>query len=133
MSVSRFSISIEKKLLDNLDSITRNKQFPNRSRTIRYLINKEIIKKNREGNKIVAGAIILIYNHHQRELQTHSTHLQHNNHHLILSVQHVHLDHENCLETLTVKGKANDLEMLAQQLISLKGIQYGNLVIAGGE
>ncbi len=133
MSVSRFSISIEKKLLDNLDSITRNKQFPNRSRTIRYLINKEIIKKNREENKIVAGAIILIYNHHQRELQTHSTHLQHNNHHLILSVQHVHLDHENCLETLTVKGKANDLEILAQQLISLKGIQYGNLVIAGGE
>ncbi|HDO06644.1 MAG TPA: nickel-responsive transcriptional regulator NikR [Bacteroidetes bacterium] len=133
MYVSRFSISIEKKLLDKLDNITLDHQFPNRSRTIRYLINKETIKKDREVNKVVAGAIILIYNHHQRELQTQSTHLQHDYHDLILSVQHVHLDHENCLETLAVKGKANDLEMLARQLISLKGIQYGTLVIAGSD
>ena len=133
MYVSRFRISIEKKLLDKLDSITLDHQFPNRSRTIRYLINKETIKKDREVNKVVAGAIILIYNHHQRELQTQSTHLQHDYHDLILSVQHVHLDNENCLETLAVKGKAKDLEMLARQLISLKGIQYGTLVIAGSD
>jgi len=131
MHVSRFSISIEKELLEKLDTITRSLHFPNRSRTIRYLIQQATINKNLKENKVMAGAIVLIYNHHQRELQTQSTQLQHDLHHLILSVQHVHLDHENCLETLAVKGKANELETLANQLISLKGIQYGTLVITG--
>ncbi len=131
MSVSRFSISMEKELLQNLDTITHDLHFPNRSRTIRFLVNQFSVKKAHEENQPVAGAIMLVYNHHQRELQTQSTHLQHDYHGLILSVQHVHLDHDMCLETLAVKGRAGDLELLANQLISLKGIHYGTLVITG--
>ena len=131
MSVSRFSISMERPLLEKLDKITLDHKFPNRSRTIRFLVNRFSAKSAGKQNQIVAGAIILVYNHHQRELQTQSTHLQHDYHKLILSVQHVHLDSENCLETLAVKGKANELEALSNQLISLKGIQYGSLVITG--
>ena len=131
MYVSRFSISIEKELLEKLDKLTRSLRFPNRSRTIRYLIQQATLQKNRKENKEMAGAIVLIYNHHQRELQSQATRLQHDFHPLILSVQHVHLDHENCLETLAVKGKADELEILANQLISIKGIQYGTLVLTG--
>ncbi len=131
MYVSRFSISIEKELLEKLDELTRDLRFPNRSRTIRYLIQQASLRQSQKENKEMAGAIVLIYNHHQRELQSQATALQHDFHHLILSVQHVHLDHENCLETLAVKGKANELEDLAHALISIKGIQYGTLVITG--
>ncbi len=131
MSVTRFSISMEKPLLEKLDKITQDNQFPNRSRTIRFLVNQFSAKRARKENQSVAGAIILVYNHHQRELQTQSTHLQHDYHKLILSVQHVHLDSENCLETLAVKGRAHELEALSNQLISLKGMQYGSLVITG--
>ena len=70
MSISRFSISIEKETLGKLDSITSVLQFPNRSRTIRYLIQQVAIKYDSKKNKMMAGAIILVYNHHQRELQT---------------------------------------------------------------
>ncbi|UBM63214.1 nickel-responsive transcriptional regulator NikR [Candidatus Sulfidibacterium hydrothermale] len=131
MHVSRFSISVEKELLDKLDDITTGLNFPNRSRTIRHLIQKASVQKSHAENKVMAGAVILIYNHHQRDLQAHSTDIQHQFHHLILSVQHVHLDHNNCLETIAVKGKADELDKLAHSLISLKGIQYGTLAITG--
>lgn len=121
---------MEKEILDKLDQISEFMKFPNRSRTLRYLIN-QFYSKTHDKDEEVAGAIILVYNHHKRELQNQSTRLQHNRHHLILSVQHVHIDHDNCLETIAVKGKANDLEELAHNLIALKGIQQGELILTG--
>lgn len=73
---------------------------------------------------------MLVYDHHKRDLQNKSTNIQHDFHDLILSVQHVHLDHHNCLETIAVKGKASQLKLLADNLISLKGIKHGQLVMS---
>lgn len=103
MEVKRFGVSLEKELLTELDRLVNKKQFPNRSQAIRYLIKKFSIEDEWEEDKEVAGAIVLVYDHHKRELQTKSTDIQHNFHDLILSVQHVHLDHHNCLETIAVK------------------------------
>jgi CopG family nickel-responsive transcriptional regulator len=80
------------------------------------------------GNDEVAGAIVLVYDHHKRDLQNRSTDIQHDFHHLILAVQHVHLDHHNCLETISVKGKANELKDLADRLIAIKGVRHGQLL-----
>jgi CopG family nickel-responsive transcriptional regulator len=78
----------------------------------------------------VAGAIVLVYDHHKKDVQVRSTEIQHDFHPLILSVQHVHLDHSNCLETIAVKGRASQLQSLADQLIALKGIKHGKLVMS---
>ena len=130
MEVKRFGVSLEKNLLTKLDDLVIKQQFPNRSQAIRYLIKKNLVKEKWEGNENVAGAIVLVYDHHKRELQNKSTSVQHNYHDLILSVQHVHLDHHHCLETIAVKGKANKLISLADQLIALKGIKHGKLVMS---
>ncbi len=128
MQVKRFGVSLEEELLTELDRLVEKYHFPNRSQAIRFLIKKYSVEDEWEGNKEVAGAIILVYDHHKRDLQTKSTNVQHDFHHLILSVQHVHLDHHNCLETIAIKGKAKDLENLANQLIAIKGVKYGELV-----
>jgi CopG family nickel-responsive transcriptional regulator len=128
MQVKRFGVSIEEELLTELDRLVEKHHFPNRSQAIRFLIKKYSVEDEWEGNKEVAGAIILVYDHHKRDLQTKSTDVQHDFHHLILSVQHVHLDHHNCLETIAVKGKAKDLKNLANQLIAIKGVKHGELV-----
>ncbi|MFC1734051.1 nickel-responsive transcriptional regulator NikR, partial [candidate division KSB1 bacterium] len=74
-------------------------------------------------------AIVLVYDHHRRDLSNKSTSLQHDFHDLVLSVQHVHLDHDNCLETIAVKGHASRLKMLSDKLIAIKGIKHGKLVM----
>lgn len=129
MQVKRFGVSLETEFLDELDRLSSKHQFPNRSQAIRYLIKKYSVEDEWEENQEVAGAIVLVYDHHKRDLQTKSTDVQHDFHHLILSVQHVHLDHHNCLETIAVKGKANELKNLANRLIAIKGVKHGELVM----
>ena len=133
MQVKRFGVSLEEEFLTELDRLVEKYQFPNRSQAIRYLIKKYSVEDEWEANKDVAGAIVLVYDHHKRDLQTKSTDVQHNFHHLILSVQHVHLDHSNCLETIAVKGKSNELKKLANQLIAIKGVKHGELMMTAKE
>lgn len=130
MKVKRFGVSLEEDLLNSLDELVERHQFPNRSQAIRFLIKKNIVEDKWESNDEVAGAVVLVYDHHKRDLQKRSTDVQHHYHDLILAVQHVHLDHDNCLETISVKGKASDLEDLANKLISIKGIKHGQLVMS---
>ncbi|MBE9481314.1 MAG: nickel-responsive transcriptional regulator NikR [Bacteroidetes bacterium] len=130
MQVKRFGVSLEEDLLNSLDELVKNNRFPNRSQAIRFLIKKNLVEDKWEGNEQVAGVIVLVYDHHKRDLQNKSTDVQHNFHDLILSVQHVHLDHNNCLETIAVKGKAQELTALANKLIALKGIKHGKLVMS---
>lgn len=133
MQIKRFGVSLEEDLLEKLDEFVIQNHFPNRSQAIRNLINKNIVEKSWDENKIVAGAIVIVYDHHRRELQSKSTDLQHDYNDLILSVQHVHLDHHNCLETIAVKGKAKKLRELADKLIGLKGIVHGELVMTSAQ
>jgi CopG family nickel-responsive transcriptional regulator len=133
MQVKRFGVSLEEPLLTELDRLVEKHNFPNRSQAIRFLIKKYSVEDEWEANKEVAGAIVLVYDHHKRELQTKSTDLQHNFHHLILSVQHVHLDHHNCLETIAVKGKSKHLKTLANQLFAIKGVMHGELVMTANK
>lgn len=129
MQVKRFGVSLEDELLAELDRLSEKHRFPNRSQAIRFLIKKYSVEDEWAENLDVAGAIVLVYDHHKRDLQAQSTDVQHDFHHLILSVQHVHLDHHNCLETIAVKGKANQLKDLANQLIAIKGVKHGELVM----
>lgn len=130
MQVKRFGVSLEDKLLRKLDRLVEDQKFPNRSQAIRYLINQHKVEEDWDENKEVAGAIVLVYDHHKRNLQKQSTEVQHDYHHLILASQHVHLDHNNCLETISVKGNAQQLIQLANNLIAIKGIKHGKLVMS---
>ncbi|MCF8229871.1 MAG: nickel-responsive transcriptional regulator NikR [Bacteroidales bacterium] len=133
MQVRRFGVSLEENLLESLDELVEKHQFPNRSQAIRFLIKKNLVEEKWKGNEDVAGAIVLVYDHHKRDLQNKSTDVQHAFHDLILSVQHVHLDHDNCLETIAVKGKAKELIDLSNKLIAIKGIKHGELVMSASE
>lgn len=128
MSLKRFGVSLEESYLEALDELVKNQQFPNRSQAIRHLISTSRVEEKWNDNEEVAGAIVLVYDHHKRDLQNRSTDIQHDYHHLILAVQHVHLDHHNCLETISLKGKANELRELADRLIAIKGVRHGQLL-----
>ena len=131
--IKRFGVSLEEDLLEKLDSLARRNKFPNRSQAIRSLIRKNLVEDDWKANKEVAGALVLIYDHHRRELLTKSTEVQHHYQSLIISTQHVHLDHHNCLEIIALKGKAFKLKELSDRLSALKGIKHGKLVMSAKE
>jgi len=133
MKIKRFGVSLEEDLLSELDVMAKKRRFPNRSQLIRSLIREHLVEEAWQGNQEVSGAVVLIYDHHKRELIGKSVDIQHNFLQIILATQHVHLDHHNCLEIIALKGKASALRELADKLISLKGVKHGKLVISATE
>jgi len=130
MAVSRFGVSLESELLEALDNYVKDNNFPNRSQAIRQLIERNLVEKKWQCNHLVAGAITLVYDHHRRDLGKKIADIQHDFLHEILAVQHFHLSDESCMEIIAVKGQAHRLTKLSDQLISLKGIQHGKLVMS---
>ncbi|MDP2937869.1 MAG: nickel-responsive transcriptional regulator NikR [Candidatus Omnitrophota bacterium] len=125
--VFRFGISLDKYLLDRFDRLIRGKNYTNRSEAFRDLIRQELVKKEWQEGKEVAGAITLIYDHHKRELLNKIIDTQHDFQKLIISTQHIHLDHNNCLEIIAVKGSPKEVQKLSDTLKSIKGVKHGTL------
>jgi len=130
MSVVRFSVSLEKELLKELDFYVNDHNFANRSQGLRHLIEKNIVEKKWNCNNVVAGAVVMIYDHNKKDIITRSNDIQHNYFDVILSSQHYHLNHDMCLEIVAVKGKAKTLTELSDKLISIKGINHGKLIMS---
>jgi len=112
----RFGVSLEKGLLDKFDKLIRERKYTNRSEAFRDLIRQELVKREWQKGKEIAGAITLIYNHHQRELLSKITDIQHDFQKVIISTQHIHLDHNNCLEIIALNGSPREAQKLADLL-----------------
>lgn len=128
--LSRIGVAIDTELLSKFDTLIEQRGYTNRSEAFRDLIRDELVEKRWESPESnVVGTVTLVYDHHVRMLNEKLTDMQHDHHHLILSTLHVHLDHDNCLEVLVVKGKARQVQKIAEALISTKGVKHGRLTI----
>jgi CopG family nickel-responsive transcriptional regulator len=133
MSLVRFGVSLDEEILKALDGYVISNNLPNRSQAIRHLVEKHLVEKKWQCNNIVAGAIIMLYDHHKGDVTTKSNNIQHEYFDVILSSQHFHLTHDNCLEIIAVKGTANKLTELSDKLIGIKGVIHGKLVMSRTE
>jgi CopG family nickel-responsive transcriptional regulator len=125
----RFGVSMNPRLLERFDEIIMDKGYTNRSEAIRDLVRDYLVQTDWEQGGEVAGTVTLIYNHHVKGLTELLVDLQHEYHPYILSTTHVHLDARNCLEVMVIKGPAKRARMIADQLISVKGVAHGSLSI----
>jgi CopG family transcriptional regulator, nickel-responsive regulator len=126
----RFGVSLEKNLINDFDVLIKNENYKNRSEAIRDLIREKLVQKKWTEGGTVAGAIVMTYDHHKRELVNKMLDIQHDHHDMTMSTLHVHLDHHLCLEVIAVKGKARDVDLLANSLKSLVGVKHVNLSIS---
>jgi len=133
MPLARFGVSLDEDILKSLDEFVIENKLPNRSQAIRHLVEKNLVEKKWQCNQIVAGAVVLLYDHHKGDVTIKSNDIQHEYFNVILSTQHFHLSHENCLEIIAVKGTANRLTELSDKLIGIKGIIHGKLVMSRAE
>lgn len=133
MPLARFGVSLDKDLLKALDDFVIENGLPNRSQAIRHLVEKNLVEKKWHCNQIVAGAVVMLYDHHKGDITTKSNDIQHEYFDVILSSQHFHLSHDNCLEIIAVRGSANRLTQLSDKLIAIKGIIHGKLVMSRAE
>ena len=128
--VTRFSVSLPPTLLEQLDEMTGEKGYDNRSLAIADMIRAHLVDHRQKfGSEEIAGTITLVYDHHKQHVQATLTDIQHDHHEVIISTVHVHLDHHNCLEVLVVRGKAEVIKTIADELIAAKGVKHGKLTV----
>jgi CopG family transcriptional regulator, nickel-responsive regulator len=120
----RFGVSIPRPLLEAFDQLIESKGYPNRSEAIRDLVRDALSEARWEAQGEGAGGIVLVYDHHKKELTDRLVEIQHDALDLVVSTLHVHLDHHRCLEVIVVRGPAERIGRLADRLRSLKGVIY---------
>jgi len=129
MTVSRFGISVEQDLLDDLDNYVKENQFANRSQAIRQLISRNVVERKWQCNNKVAGAITLMYDPRKRDILKQLLQVQEVFYEEILSSQRFILNRDKCLEIVAVIGVASRLTELSDKLITIKGIEHGKLTM----
>jgi CopG family nickel-responsive transcriptional regulator len=128
--LARIGVAIDSQLLAKFDELIEGRGYANRSEAFRDMIREALVLKSWSTPEAdVVGTVTLVYNHHVRMLNEKLTDMQHDHHKSILSTMHVHLDHDNCLEVLVVKGKAKNVQKIADALISTKGVKHGRLIL----
>ena len=127
--LKRFGVSLEEDLLVAFDTLVSERGYANRSEAIRDLIRQTLVDREWvSDDSETAAAVVLVYDHHRRDLSSKLTELQHRSLGATIASVHAHLDHDNCLEVVLLRGKARELKRIGDQLISSKGVKHGRLV-----
>jgi CopG family nickel-responsive transcriptional regulator len=127
----RFTVSLPDRLMRTLDQLRAERRYVNRSEFIRDLLRAELVKEEwaqRRGETV--GVLLLLYDHHTRALADKLTDIQHHSFRSITAALHVHLDEHSCLEVIALRGTARRIRALANELLAIKGVRYGQLVPA---
>jgi CopG family nickel-responsive transcriptional regulator len=130
MAVTRFGVSLEQDLLEALDAFVQDNSYANRSQAIRSLIEKNIVEKKWLCNSHVAGAIVLVYDPAKNDIAGNILSIQQSHTPLILSTQRFFKEKNRCLEIIAVEGTAQQLTKLSDEIISLKGLIHGKLIMS---
>lgn len=130
----RFGVAFPAALIGQFDRYIAEEGYSNRSEAIRDLARRAMLEPARiAADAQVAGTIVMVYDHHVRELPLLLMDLQHRCHHAIISTMHVHLNHHQCLEVLIVRGQMAELRELHRQIQAQKGVDYAELSVTYAE
>jgi len=128
----RFGVSVEEELLQNFDRVIGGQGYANRSEALRDLMRDALVKSRLDDapeTGDVLGSLTLVYDHHANDLTDKMNDLQHDFFNFIVSVLHVHISHDDCLEVIVLRGEIRQVRLLADTLLSLKGVKHGNLFV----
>jgi CopG family nickel-responsive transcriptional regulator len=127
--MERITVSLDESLISEFDALIAARGYANRSEAMRDVL-REFVETNRlreaKATHCVAN-VSYVYNHHERELATRLTDLQHAHHDLTVSSMHTHIDHDNGMETLFLRGPTKAVQECADRLLAERGVRHGQV------
>ncbi|HEX9261984.1 MAG TPA: nickel-responsive transcriptional regulator NikR, partial [Candidatus Bathyarchaeia archaeon] len=69
------------------------------------------------------GVLLMIYDHEVKGLEGELTEVQHDHAKVVSSTMHIHVGERDCLEAIAVKGRANEIRKLSNELTTKKGVK----------
>lgn len=132
--VERVGVSLDKKLLSMFDKLIIEQGYQSRSEAIRDLIRQQLSDERLSNPKTEAvAAVCLVYDHHATKLMEKLTGLQHSHLLQTISSMHIHLDAHDCMEVIVLRGRVGQINKVAQNIISQKGVKLGRINLVATE
>jgi CopG family nickel-responsive transcriptional regulator len=128
--VSRISISLPHELLAELDGMVGKRGFDSRSQAINDMVHRGLMEhKHQLGDDVMVGIIALFYDNSVSGLQKALADLQFRYIDEVISSLHVHLMHNQTMEVILVQGPARDLQAIADEMTSRRGVKSGKMYL----
>ncbi len=123
--IVRVGVTFPPDLLREFDETTEKMGYDSRSKAIQdsvrsFLTEYRLLQK-RKGTS--AGVLVMVYDHEVKGLENALVEAQHKHSRVIYSSLHVHLSERECLQAVAVKGDADEIRKLAQELATKKGVK----------
>lgn len=126
--VARMSVSLPEDMLAALDGMVAVRGFASRSQAISDMLHQSLLEHKREvGGDVMVGTITLFYDNSVAGLQKKLADLQAENIDEVISSLHVHLMGNQTLEVILVQGPPAELQTLADEMITLRGVLSGRM------
>jgi CopG family nickel-responsive transcriptional regulator len=124
--VIRASATFPPDLLEEFDQTIKMMGYMSRSKAIQDAMRTLIVEhkwmRKEEGTRV--GVLVIVFEHHIRDLQKTLTEIQHRYMRTICASMHLHLDERLCLEAVAVRGQVSQIRELADRLRSKRGVRY---------
>jgi CopG family nickel-responsive transcriptional regulator len=130
--MQRVTITLDDDLMAELDRMIAQHGYQNRSEAIRDFARAGMQQAAQDAGQTggdCVAALVYVYDHAARDLSSRLVNNFHDHHDLSLATLHVHLDNDNCMEITALKGKASDVQHLAEHVIAERGVRYGRVVM----
>ena len=127
--MQRLTLSLDDQLASAFDQLMQRNSYTSRSEAFRDMLRRELGRQTAAADPDTPCIAILgyVYDHHERQLSTRLTELQHDHHELTISTLHAHLSHDECVETAILRGPLRQLNDFAQSVIAQTGVRHGSV------
>ncbi len=128
--VARIGVSIERALLAKLDQFVAAHQYQSRSQAIRDLVRRALVEEQWEAGEEAVATVVLLFDHHSRDISERLREAQHDAEAQILSNLHHHLSHDRCLELILMRGTREEIIATANSLRGTRGVLHSGLIVS---
>lgn len=133
--MQRITITIDDELAAKIDKLAQSRGYQNRSETVRDLVRAGILETQHNAHRATEcmASVVYVYDQGTRELAKRLAHTYQEHHDLSVATLRVALDHDTCMEVAVLKGKAAEVERLAEGIIAERGVRHGRIVTIPAE
>jgi CopG family transcriptional regulator, nickel-responsive regulator len=123
------SISLNEKVLKDLDRLQKDLGFSGRSEAIRAA-SRMLVEDSKEKAKLsgkISGVLLVV---HKQDAEHAISHIKHKFEDIIKTQIHNHLKDEKCLEIFILEGDASRARSLLNSFQTSRKVEYLKLIVA---
>lgn len=127
--MQRLTISLSDELATAFDDWMRQRGYSSRSEAMRDLLRRALGQRDLQQDAAQPCVAVLsyVFDHHQRQLASRLTDMQHDHHDLAVATMHAHISHEDCVETVLLRGPVAKVTAFSHAVMAETGVRHGHV------